>query len=71
MFWKVVRFILVVVVAFVAIVLVMNLPKLGVEMFNTVAGISAGDWVRYIVGAIIGSLAMWFATKRFGSSNDK
>lgn len=71
MFKKILRYALVLVVAFVAIVLVINLPKLGVEMLYTVTGISAGDWVKYIVGGIIGSCAMWFATSKFGSSNDE
>ena len=60
---KFLRYMLIVVLAFVVIVLLINMPKLGIGMWETITNITMKDWAKYIVGAIIGSTAMWFAKR--------
>ena len=55
------RYLMVVVIAFTAIIVVVNLPVLGKAMMTTITEIPLSDWAKYIGGAIIGSVAMWFA----------
>lgn len=61
---KSLRFMAAVVAIIIVIVILLNLPVLGRGMIKTIISVPLDDWLKYIVGAIIGAVSMWFANKK-------
>ena len=60
---KILRYIMVIVIALIGILVFLNVPGLAKLMLQTVSAVSWQDWLRYIVGIVIGSLATYLAMK--------
>ena len=60
---KIMRFALMVLIALIVILVFVNLPKLATAMLETVSAVSWQDWMKYVTGIVIGTIATSFAMK--------
>ena len=60
---KVWRYVLAVVVLFVGLLVLTNIPNLFNSMLQTLTKISWQDWGKYLIGAVTGTAATFWAMK--------
>ena len=60
---KVLRYLFIIAVALIGIVFFINIPNLAKEMLETVSSISCQDWLKYVIGIFIGTVATYIAMK--------
>jgi len=60
---KFMRYLLVIILALIGILIFVNVPGLAKLMLETVSAVSWQDWLKYIVGIAIGSVATYFAMR--------
>lgn len=60
---KIMRYLLTMVVALIVILVFVNIPKLATAMLETVSAVSWQDWMKYVIGIIIGTVSTGFAMK--------
>lgn len=58
---KIMRYLLVIVLGLLGILVFINIPNLAKAMLETVSAVTWQEWLRYIIGIIIGSVATYFA----------
>jgi len=60
---KVLRYLFIIAVALIGIVFFINIPNLAKAMLETVSAISWQDWLKYVIGILIGTVATYIAMK--------
>lgn len=60
---KVLRYFFIIAVTLIGILFFVNVPKLATAMLETVSAVSWQDWLKYIIGIIIGTIATYIAMK--------